>query len=1022
MKALRILQFPTFGLVLAFFSPIVLGSPFIPQDWQQLVKAGPLAGQRKHLGWNRDLNKNYVDDQLEAMPAGEKTTVIVQLNECYSRQDLQARFGAFGTIRRVGVLVAYVILDNVKAGDAAAIANDPGVAAVEYDEPVFTFNDVATRVVRARASNTFSPETFADAYPAFDGTGINIAIVDTGVDDAVHASFAGKFVSGYDAVAGVAVNPNDNLGNTIGIGPNGICNTAAAGDDQQLIAVGSGNSGIIAVRAGPNGTIESVVGGDDFVGTLGFCDGTSEQAVGVGANGISNTTAIGDDIQVLPVGTAAASFPAIGAGPNGVLDTVPAGDDVITTGVWHGTHVAGIAMGLGVGPGCRTPDDGSTPNNCGGMAPGAGLVDVKVLDHNGSGFTSDIIDGLEWLFLDGNTRVVNMSLGNNTPSDGSSVLSKSINALVEHGITVVVAAGNSGHACLGDSASSELAITVAASDDHGTVDRDDDTIAPFSTIGPRLDFSLLSPLVGQLKPDVTAPGTSITSAQGDSAGSYHALNGTSMAAPNVAGAAALLLDKNPNIQPGSLKELLKRTAYQTPEHAGLGASFPGVDGTYNVKWGWGLLDVYQAGVGMDAGIADITFTECNGSNCGGNCPRAAGPSWANNVDILLETDPPVQGELNHITLNVQNRSAALAENVVVCVGVYPLGIGLQGYYAVGCKTVDIPALSTISVSFPWTPIPNDHQCIQATINYAFDTDYCNNQTQRNTAPVPASSVAIAHFRIENPFNEPATIQIEPRFGGGNDNVRIDYKGPRQIFLKPEDCPVLAEVAFVPNPGTPIGAKATWRIFGTAFTASHPQGVELNGVEFNVVLVAAGLERAYSVGTHGPEGEIKLPLNLAGTPTSDPRLRVDEVLAVFNVTVDTLDHLLKPEDVVITSQKGNPIPAYTVAFAEGVNQGKQLTIHFSAPLTDQDRYRFDFSRFMDTDGDALQGDTNFDLRVLQGDANNSGAVTATDVSFVRGRINDAVAFGQTSRADVNLTGSLTGTDISFVRSRIGHSAP
>jgi hypothetical protein len=69
-----------------------------------------------------------------------------------------------------------------------------------------------------------------------------------------------------------------------------------------------------------------------------------------------------------------------------------------------------------------------------------------------------------------------------------------------------------------------------------------------------------------------------------------------------------------------------------------------------------------------------------------------------------------------------------------------------------------------------------------------------------------------------------------------------------------------------------------------------------------------------------------------------------------------------------------------------------------------------------------GDVDFDLRVLQGDVNGSGAVTATDVSAARGRINQIAAFGNTSRADVNMSGAITGPDLSFVRARIGNSAP
>jgi hypothetical protein len=556
----------------------------VPIEWQQRVKSGPLEEQRKHTVWIRDLNLNFVDDVLDAMPPEEKTTVIVQMNECLSRAEIEQRLGAFGVIRRVGTLVAYVVLDNVRAGDAAQIAKDSAVAGVEEDEMLFAFNDIGTRAVRARKSLTFSPETFADATAA-NGSGINIAIVDTGVDDAVHAAFAGKFVSGYDATTATPGNPDDDLG-WVTTGLDGILQTAVVADDFPIAPFGGGtpfpnppfNCPIIAILPGPNGVLNTVPAGDD---TVIF----PLPVIGPGPDGICQTAKGGDDIQVIPVGQGKRNGPGIGVGPNQVTDSVVLGGDDQIAGVWHGTHVAGIALGLGVpGSAGRIADDGSVPNNGAGMAPGSGVVDVKVLNTLGCGSTSQIIDGLEWLWMDGHTRVVNMSLGSDSQSDGTTTLSKVINTLVENGITVVVASGNSGQNLLGPAASSELAITVAAADDQDTVDRDDDQIAPFSTFGPRVDFTGLPPadvLVGQLKPDITAPGVGIMSAEGNSAGNYHPLGGTSMAAPCVAGGAALLLSFNPTIPPGSLKELLKRSAYMTPQHAALGASFPAVDGTYN---------------------------------------------------------------------------------------------------------------------------------------------------------------------------------------------------------------------------------------------------------------------------------------------------------------------------------------------------------------------------------------------------------------------------------------------------------
>jgi hypothetical protein len=1004
-----------------------VGAPFVPIQWQQRVKSGALENQRKHVAWSRDLNRNFVDDDLDAMEPEAKTTVIVQMNACLSQEEITRLLGQFGSIRRIGTLVPYVILDNVRAGDAPHIATNSAVAAVGEDRVGVVFNDTATRTVRARTSLTYSPETFADKTPS-NGAGIDIAVLDTGVDDSAHAAFGGKFVMGYNAITSTSGNPvDDYLSPWIGLGPNGICNTTAAGDDVQFVPNGNGESRIICIRPGPNGVLDTVPAGDDYVGALPRCDGNTP-VIAVGPNWVCNTTASGDDVQVVPVGQGLSSYAAILPGNNGTIDSTAGGDDILFPGgVWHGTHVAGIAMGLGVGPGCRPADDGSVPNDCAGMAPGASLVEVKVANSTGHYLTSDLLEGLEWVWQNSNARVINLSLGNDSPSAGDDPDSQLINTLVMNGITVVVSSGNSGQNLLGTVASAELAVTVAASDDRGTVDRDDDQIASFSTFGPRSDFTGANVLVGQLKPDITAPGVSIMSAQGGGSGGYHALSGTSMSSPCVAGAAALLLSYNGNIPPGSLKELLKRSAYVTPQHTACGVSYPAVDGTYNVRWGFGLLDLYQAHYNLQNGIADVTFPSClpgvAGDNCtpSGNCNLSGGqPSWLNTADILTASSV-VQGVPNTLTVRVENRTAALAEHVVVTVGVRPLGVGSsQTFYSVGSKTIDLAASAPATlVNFDWTPSANDHQCVIAKIDYGFDKDFCNNQTQRNFFDIPSHSMATATFQIENPFNETATIMLTLQ--GTNDSIRA-FLQPTNVTLRVRDCPVLGQAAFIPPSGLPIGARATFFVRARGYTASHPEGVELPGVAFNVVKVAGGLERAYLVGRHGDQGLINLPLNLAGAPTSDPRAKVDQLLAVFDVPVRPTNGVLTADQVIITGSPSNAVPPYTVFFAEGGNVGKELTIMFSSPLQDQQRYRVDFTRFVGEDGAPLLGDLDVEFRVLQGDANNSGAVTATDVSFVRGRINKLADYGDPARADVNMTGAVTATDVSFVRSRIGHSAP
>src|SRR6185295_8585030 len=172
----------------------------------------------------------------------------------------------------------------------------------------------------------------------------------------------------------------------------------------------------------------------------------------------------------------------------------------------HGTHVAGI---IGGSP---TPANGVTPEYAGGIAPRAKLVNVRVLGADGSGFTSDVIAGIEWVVANRaryNIRVINLSLGHPvTEACSTDPLCEAVNQAVQAGIVVVVAAGNTGKApdgrtILGSISSpgnSPYAITVGAVNTGGTVNRSDDTVATFSSRGPS-EFDIT------VKPDIAAPGT-----------------------------------------------------------------------------------------------------------------------------------------------------------------------------------------------------------------------------------------------------------------------------------------------------------------------------------------------------------------------------------------------------------------------------------------------------------------------------------------------------------------------------------
>ncbi|MEU4173389.1 S8 family serine peptidase [Streptomyces sp. NPDC026665] len=217
--------------------------------------------------------------------------------------------------------------------------------------------------------------------------------------------------------------------------------------------------------------------------------------------------------------------------------------------VGHGTHVASIVGGTGA----------ASSGTRRGVAPRADLLVGKVLGDDGYGTESAIVDGMEWAVGE-HAKIVNMSLGSDAPPEGTSPMTEAVNRLSASGETLfVVAAGNSGPArsSIGSPGDADTALTV------GAVDRDE-SLASFSSRGPRLGDKAV-------KPDVTAPGVGIVAARasGTTMGTpvdtnYTALSGTSMAAPHVAGSAALLAQQHPNWNAQQLKDALISTAYTVP--------------------------------------------------------------------------------------------------------------------------------------------------------------------------------------------------------------------------------------------------------------------------------------------------------------------------------------------------------------------------------------------------------------------------------------------------------------------------
>ncbi len=226
----------------------------------------------------------------------------------------------------------------------------------------------------------------------------------------------------------------------------------------------------------------------------------------------------------------------------------------------HGTHVAGILAGGGR----------RSAGKYIGIAPQANLIDLKVADDEGVAYVSDVIEALQWAIANRTTyniRVVNLSLESHVPEPYTvSPLDAACEVAWLSGITVVVSQGNSGpESALFPPANDPLVISVGAVDTNGTVDVADDTVPPWSGSG-------ITP-EGFAKPELVAPGRRIVSDLSEAGSNlgklyrdrivdknYLSLSGTSMAAPVVSGAAALILQAHPQWTPDQVKGALTATA------------------------------------------------------------------------------------------------------------------------------------------------------------------------------------------------------------------------------------------------------------------------------------------------------------------------------------------------------------------------------------------------------------------------------------------------------------------------------
>ncbi|HEY6249876.1 MAG TPA: S8 family peptidase [Candidatus Angelobacter sp.] len=322
-----------------------------------------------------------------------------------------------------------------------------------------------------------------------------------------------------------------------------------------------------------------------------------------------------------------------------------AGDSSVDDAFGHGTHVAGLLAGNGqVSGGAMV-----------GIASNANLINLRVLDGNGTGTDSAVIAAIQRAIQLKNTyniRVINLSLGRRVSESYTlDPVCQAVEQAWKAGIVVVVAAGNygrdnsmktSGYGTITAPGNDPYAITVGALNTHATDITSDDTVTSFSSKGPTLVDHVI-------KPDLIAPGNRVVSllANGSTLdqlspadevapsayggygnkASYFFMSGTSMAAPVVSGTVALMLQRNSNLSPDQIKIRLLKTATKTyPAHT----SATSTAGNYYNLQG----DIFTVGAGyLNANAAVNSNDQPSGSSLS---PVAVRDSVGN---VHLQGDP-----------------------------------------------------------------------------------------------------------------------------------------------------------------------------------------------------------------------------------------------------------------------------------------------------------------------------------------------------------------------------------------------